>query len=563
MQRDKSPVRLTVQLKLTLAYAGITIVAIILGELAALLLPPTEGAFTWLLHVIFVTGIGLAVALLLGGWMSHALGRRLHRYLEIGRAWLRGNLALRLHDPQRDDLGALGRQLDLLAEHLEEDEEDLEALRERNDRLTDQVRALAVVEERNRVARELHDSVKQHLFSLTMTASALRTRLQAPEEASAEVEEMLQEIEEAARAAQRETTRLIKDLRPASLQERGLAAALNDYTLLFGAQEHLLVYLEVEGNDDLLPPSLTETLYRVAQEALHNVARHSRATRVDVHLQCFPELVSLTIEDNGIGFNVERSPQGLGLVNMQERMLKSGGRLQVESTPGEGTRVTAEVALGHVVASQMDMRGGDRQRPRPEAENWTWLGQKLMIPVGQAWPWQPADQSHLRRPLVEPALQPLRITTFTGILGLKRYYDVNLRGQRLVTIHQRSGRYEWEDNGAVWALKEVSDLSGRAVLVRNGQPLAAMQYQGRQIHTWSEIVYDGRAYRLAYVPGEDETPCSFVLEGETGERLLCAQGERLPHITLKRALPLPLLIMAIARVLDEAAQGVTVPSKSP
>jgi hypothetical protein len=68
---------------------------------------------------------------------------------------------------------------------------------------------------------------------------------------------------------------------------------------------------------------------------------------------------------------------------------------------------------------------------------------------------------------------------------------------------------------------------------------------------------------LAYVPGEDETPCSFVLEGQTGERLLCAQGERLPHITLKRALPLPLLIMAIARVLDEAAQGVTVPSKSP
>ncbi|MFP4345883.1 MAG: histidine kinase [Anaerolineales bacterium] len=562
MQRDKPPIRLTVPLKLTLAYGGIAIVAIVLGELAALLLPPTGGAFTWLLHVIFVTGIGLAVALLLSGWLTHSLGRRLHRYLEIGRAWLRGNLALRLHDPQRDELGALGRQLDLLAAHLEEDEEDLEALRERNDRLTDQVRALAVVEERNRVARELHDSVKQHLFSLTMTAGALRTRLQASEEVSAGVEEMLQEIEEAARAAQRETTRLIKDLRPASLQERGLADALNDYTLLFGAQEHLLIYLEVEGNDDLLPPSLTETLYRVAQEALHNIARHSRATRVDVRLQCFPELVSLTLADNGIGFNVERAQRGLGLVNMQERLLKSGGRLQVESTPGEGTRVTAEVALGHSLESQADLRGGGRHRPRPDAENWAWLGQKLMIPVGQTWPWQPADQSHLRRPLVEPALQPLRITTFTGLLGLIRYYDVLLDDRCLVTIHRKPGKYEWEDSGAVWALKEVSDLSGRAVLVRNGQPLAAMQYQGRQIHTWSEIVYDGRAYRLAYVSGEDETPCNFVLEGETGERLLCAQGKRLPSITLKRALPLPLLIMALARVIDEAAQGATAPSQN-
>ena len=90
------------------------------------------------------------------------------------------------------------------------------------------------------------------------------------------------EIVNAAQSAQRETTRLIEDLRPGSLEEQGLAAALNDYTLLFGAQEHLLVYLDVQCNDKTLPPAAAEALYRVAQESLHNVARHAHATRVDV-----------------------------------------------------------------------------------------------------------------------------------------------------------------------------------------------------------------------------------------------------------------------------------------
>ncbi|MDY7078801.1 MAG: histidine kinase, partial [Chloroflexota bacterium] len=131
--------------------------------------------------------------------------------------------------------------------------------------------------------RELHDSVKQHLFSLAMTAGGIRARFDALPDVPHDLAEMVSEVETTAQSAQQEMTRLVKDLRPASLQEQGLAEALNDYTLLFGAREHLLIYLDVQGNDALLPPSVAESLYRVAQEALHNVARHARATRVDVH----------------------------------------------------------------------------------------------------------------------------------------------------------------------------------------------------------------------------------------------------------------------------------------
>ena len=112
--------------------------------------------------------------------------------------------------------------MDLLAGHLEQDEQDLDELQERNARLTDQVRALAVVEERNRLARELHDSVKQHLFSLAMTAGGIRTRFDALRDVPADLAEMVREVETTAQAAQREMTRLIEDLQigRASCRER-------------------------------------------------------------------------------------------------------------------------------------------------------------------------------------------------------------------------------------------------------------------------------------------------------------------------------------------------------
>lgn len=562
MHNGIRPPRINLQHKLMLAHAAVSLAAILVAEgiaLGAMALIARQPVFAqpWGLNVVLVTVVAALAGLLLGAWASRPITRRLQRALEISRAWLRGNLSLRIADPIADDLGLLANQLDLLAEHLEQDEQDLDELRERNARLTDQVRALAVVEERNRLARELHDGVKQHLFSLAMTASAIRTRFDALQNAPDDLAEMVREVETTAQTAQHEMARLIEDLRPGSLQEQGLAAALDDYALLFGAREHLLVYLEVQGNDALLSPSVAESLYRVAQEALHNVARHARATRVDMNLRCIPEQVALIIRDNGIGFDTSQARRGLGLANMQERMMAVGGRLTVESQPGIGTTVLAEVGLTRPLGRRAKIARLDKNRPSPTTENWAWLGQKLVIPVGQTWPWLPADQVHLRRPLVESDEEPLMVKKGTGFLGLKRDYVLQLGQYRrpLARVrHSRSG-YEWEAEGASWALRHIRGLSGRMVLTRNGQPLAAMQYQGRLLNAWSEIIYDGRGYRLSYVR---DLPCQCVLADEAGDELLVAESNGLPRIALRRVLPLPLLVMVAMRIMDEKS-----PAKDP
>ena len=561
MQNNPHPSRMNLQNKLALTHVAVTLAAVLIAEgmaLGAMALIAHQPLFTrpaWGLHLALVTIGAALVGLLLGAWASRRVTRRLQRALEISRAWMRGNLSLRIADPTPDDLGLLADRLDLLVEHLEQDEQDLDTLRERNARLTDQVRALAVVEERNRLARELHDSVKQHLFSLAMAASGIRTHLDALPDVPDDLAEIVREVETTAQAAQREMTRLVKDLRPDSLQEQGLAAALNDCTLLFGAREHLLIYLEVQGNDALLPPPVAEALYRVAQEALHNVARHARATRVDVHLRCIPEQVALTIRDNGIGFDTGQARRGLGLANMQERMMTVGGRLTIESQTGAGATVLAEVGLTHPLGPQTEIARLDKGRPRPTIENWAWLGQKLVIPVGQTWPWLPADQVHLRRPLVESGSEPLTFKKDTGFLGLKRDYVLRVLPQgrqRTSLVRVRRGRsgYEWESQGASWALRRIRGLSGRMVLTRNGQPLAAMQYQGRLLNTWSEIVYDGRGYRLSTV--KDQTG-NYVLVDKAGNEALFVEGAASPQVELRRALPLPLLVMVAMRIVDEMA----------
>jgi NarL family two-component system sensor histidine kinase LiaS len=556
MQSEFRPSRITLQHKLTLAHLAVVLLSISVAEVVALASmalifgQPLFDPLGWGLHVVLVLVLAGGIGLVIGATVNYLLARRLHRVLEVSRAWMRGNLSLRIADFRRDEIGLLARQLNLLAEHLEEDEEDLEELQERTSRLSDQVRALAVVEERNRLARELHDSVKQNLFSVAMTASAIRTRVDALESAPADLKEMVREVETTSRAAQQEMTRLIEDLRPESLYAQGLAETLNDFTLLLGAREHLLIYLDVHGNDRLLPPTVAEALYRAAQEALNNVARHACATRVDVDLRCIPEQVSLTIEDNGVGFDPSEAHKGLGLGHMRERIMEVGGVLSVESQPGIGTTVAAEVALPHPLGMRPDLAEMEESRPMPTIENWAWLGQKLTIPVGQTWPWLPADQVNLRRPMVEATDGgSLIVKHSSSLLGLLRSYVIQV-GQKAPLAHIHCGRtgYEWEMLSASWALRRIRGVSGRMVLTRNGQPMAAMQPQGRMLHTWNEIVYDGRGYRLSYVKGK---PGGYVLVDEANDTLLVAEGSDPDRFELRRALPLPLLVMVTMRIADE------------
>ena len=584
MQANRTgPTRIRPQTKLltrlVLSHSAVALLGAILVA-AVRILPLSEPARAYLSTAGRYVAAGVLVLLigcLLGLWAGRPLVRRLRRTLEVCSAWLRGNLAQRISDPASDELAALNEQLDLLAEHLEQDEQDLNELREYNTRLGDQVRALAVDEERERLARELHDGVKQHLFSLSMTASAIRTRVEAMQAPVPELQEMVQDLETTSKTVQRELTRLIENLRPGSLEEKGLAAALNDYTLLFGAREHILAYLDVQGNDALLPPSVAESLYRVAQEALHNVARHARATRVDVQLRCLPEQVALVLRDNGIGFDTTQTHRGLGLGNMQDRMMAIGGRLTLESQLGAGTKVRAEVGLTQPLSLQPGASQPAQGRPKPTIKNWAWLGQRLVIPVGQTWPWLPADQVHLRQPLIEPGDQPLVVLHEHGFLTLGSHYRFESpAGGPTLRIYPHHTGYHWQWDRATWSLQRVRAPSGvsRTVLTRNRQPLAALQSQGRLLNRWIEIVYDGRGYRLlpARRPFDPHSPgqCrseqrrppgagggGYVLQDRDQEDLIhIAEGAPL-QATLCRTLPLPLLVAVLMQTINQDPKGHT------
>jgi hypothetical protein len=275
---------------------------------------------------------------------------------------------------------------------------------------------------------------------------------------------------------------------------------------------------------------------------------------VDARLQCIPEQAILSIRDNGVGFDTSLPRLGLGLSNMQERMLSVGGRLVVQSQTGTGTIVSAEVGLTPVVNGARGQAGRDRDRPRPTIENWSWLGQRLVIPVGQTWPWLPADYAHLRQPLL-PTGSDIQVAHRGGrFFGLGHSFELFLTGQHRPVLRVHAGRtgFEWEADGASWALRRIRGLSGRAVLTRNGQALAAMQYQGRMLHSWTDIIYAGRGYRLVRSQGP---VAEYVLTDETDDRVFLATDDEPVELKMQRAVPWPLVVMSTMRLMDEIEPG--------
>jgi signal transduction histidine kinase len=216
--------------------------------------------------------------------------------------------------------------------------------RNRNQRLVQELQAtqtklqeLAVVEERNRLARDLHDSVKQQVYAISMQLGAARALLKEEDRAY----DPVTEAERLSQQAGAELTTLIRELRPPGLEHKSLAEAIRVYVNDWTRQNRIetgLDIVEVSGS-----PDLEQALFRVLQEALSNVARHSRANRVRVTLKSENDHVTLTIEDNGIGYDTQRITKGIGLDSMQERLAAAHGTLEVSSLRSQGTCVTAVI----------------------------------------------------------------------------------------------------------------------------------------------------------------------------------------------------------------------------
>jgi signal transduction histidine kinase len=212
-----------------------------------------------------------------------------------------------------------------------------------NARLLERSRELSIVEERNRLARELHDSVSQKLFGLVLNAEAASTLLGRDPAAAAEAVARLGEL---AHEALTELRALIFELRPASLEEEGLAATLRKHVDMLRRVHGREVELRISGAARTAPRIDGEVL-RIAQEALNNALRHADAERIELRLQARDGRLTLTVADDGVGFDPAAPgvrSRRLGLTSMEERARALGGSLAVVSRRGDGTTVTLEVS---------------------------------------------------------------------------------------------------------------------------------------------------------------------------------------------------------------------------
>jgi signal transduction histidine kinase len=227
--------------------------------------------------------------------------------------------------------GYILQQADLARQHNQELVEELQSTQRK-------LQELAVLEERNRLARELHDSVKQQVFAISMQLSAARNSLSESDKAFAPVTE----AERLAQQAGLELTTLIHELRPPTLEHQTLSAALQGHLAEWSRQNEIEIESNIEDNLSV-PLPVEQALFRVAQESLANVARHSKATKVSVTLANENDEVKLTIEDNGMGFDPDNAVKGVGLDSMSERLEAVGGHLEVSSQKTKGTCMTATV----------------------------------------------------------------------------------------------------------------------------------------------------------------------------------------------------------------------------
>jgi len=300
----------------------------VLGIILMVLTYPPPGS---LIQALSLVGVSLIIFTLAAGMVGTVFGYftargltgRLRRISSAANAWSQGDFTVFIQDKSADELSQVAQQLNRMAEQLQH------LLQTKQD--------LATLEERNRLARDLHDSVKQQIFATTMQIGAAKAVLGQDAD---ETMKHMDQAEHLSRQAQTELGSLISELRPVTMSEAGLISALEDYANAWSQQN--AVELEFVISD--IPTIRTEAeqaLFRVTQEALANISRHSQAANVQIELSVENSVIVLSIIDDGIGFDLpEVSEKGMGLSSMRERMQAVSGQLKIRSHPGDGTRIT-------------------------------------------------------------------------------------------------------------------------------------------------------------------------------------------------------------------------------
>ncbi len=282
-------------------------------------------------HILNISGKSLLIFLLsagilgaiFGGFFAHGLSTRFKRVFTTIDAWSIGDFTKFIDDTTGDEIAQFSQRLNNMAKQLQE------LLRRRQD--------MAVSEERNRLARDLHDSAKQQALAASFQLGTALTLYDCDPQTA---KKHLVEADALVDSVRNELTNLVHELRPQSLEGQDFPEALKEYAADWSLRNKIEMQINIEADSELSIET-RETLFRIAQEALANIARHSAASHAEISLEYVTNMVTMTIKDNGHGFDKSLQHPGLGLYSMQERAENVGGSLTIESSVEQGTKIVA------------------------------------------------------------------------------------------------------------------------------------------------------------------------------------------------------------------------------
>jgi two-component system, NarL family, sensor histidine kinase LiaS len=270
--------------------------------------------------LIFLLGIGI-MGTIFGAFFAHGLSARFRRLSTTIDAWSEGDFSKFIEDTTGDEISQFAQRLNNMAKQLQG------LLRRRQE--------MAVSEERNRLARDLHDSAKQMALAASFQ---LGTALTLYDRDPKTAQKHLIEADALVDSVRNELTNLVHELRLQPADGQDFSENLKDYVVDWSHRSGISINIDSEGNEELSVET-REALFRITQEALANIARHSSASRADVSLEYEIGAVKMIIKDNGHGFDMSVQHNGLGLYSMRERAEVLGGSFTIESSPEQGTQI--------------------------------------------------------------------------------------------------------------------------------------------------------------------------------------------------------------------------------
>lgn len=303
---------------------------------------PLDKAFTAIgSGIVAASIVAMLISGLVGRQLARSFSRRIRQISRVSAAFAAGHMNERVNLSGEDEIARLGQQFNFMAEQISAQMKTLKHLAQKNVELNEEAATLVKMEERNRLARELHDGVKQQLFSLYLVAgSAIPLIKDQPDQAK----ERLEKITETSHKIAVEMDHIIKQLRPLSLDDKGLVMALSELTEEWIGQTGITVNLRIQG-ERILPRAMEQTLYRIVQEALNNILKHAKASQVNLVLRFEFTQVKLLIQDDGCGFDLQvvDTQHSLGIQSMQERIHEIGGRFKLRTNHKQGTTIFVTV----------------------------------------------------------------------------------------------------------------------------------------------------------------------------------------------------------------------------